>query len=271
MRILSCIAAVWLAMSAAAAQPRPELIDERWLQTGDAGPVDHALWDEFLAEFTELAADGIRYVDYGRAASDGRALTMRYLETLQGVDPTALPRPEQFAYWANLYNAVTVDLVLEAWPVQSVREIGGSLFAPGPWRKPRIQIAGQELSLDDIEHGILRPIWRDPRVHYAVNCASLGCPNLDARAFRGEGLSEALDRAARAYVNHPRGARVEGGALRVSSIYDWFEEDFGGSDAGVIDHLRRYANAALLDRLQGVSRIAGDSYDWSLNDVARAP
>ena len=145
------------------------------------------------------------------------------------------------------------------------KAISPGLFADGPWGAKLITVEGEQVSLDDIEHRILRPIWRDPRVHYAVNCASLGCPDLHARAWIAEGLDASLDAAARTYVNHPRGARVEDGRLIVSSIYDWFEEDFGGSDAGVIAHLKTFAAPPLAQALSSITRVSDDRYDWRLN------
>ncbi|MEO0914732.1 MAG: DUF547 domain-containing protein, partial [Pseudomonadota bacterium] len=181
--------------------------------------------------------------------------------------PASLTAAAAFAYWVNLYNAVTVQVVLQSYPVNSIRDIGGGLFSAGPWRTKLVRVAGQDLSLDDIEHGILRPVWGDARVHYAVNCASIGCPNLANRAYSARRLGAMLDEGARTYVNHPRGATVTGGRLIASSIYDWFKADFGGSDAGVIAHLQTYAGGALAAGLGGVSRVSDFRYDWSLNDV----
>lgn len=122
------------------------------------------------------------------------------------------------------------------------------------------------MSLDDIEHGVMRPTFRDPRVHYAVNCASVGCPNLRPRAWRAASLEADLDDAARAFVNHPRGVSVlADGRLRVSSIYQWFREDFGGNEAGVIAHLRQHAAPPLAAQLAQAGSIAGHDYDWALN------
>ncbi len=124
------------------------------------------------------------------------------------------------------------------------------------------------MSLNDIEHRILRPIWRDPRLHYALNCAAIGCPNLQPTAFAAANSEALLEAAARAYVNHPRGARIEDGKLIVSSIYVWFQEDFDGDDAGVIRHLTRHAAAGLRSRLASVASIYTLDYDWVLNDAA---
>ena len=267
MRLIAAAAILLLSATTALAAAKPKLVDPYWEASGTGGPVDHTAWDAFLAAYTAPGDDGVRRVDYAAAGSDGRAELQGYLGHLQSIDPTTLPRDEQFAYWANLYNAATVEVILEEYPVESIRKIGGSLFSPGPWGEPVLEVAGRELSLDNIEHGILRPIWGDPRVHYAVNCASIGCPNLATEALRGEGLDAALDALARDYVNHPRGAEVRNGRLHVSSIYDWFEIDFGGNDAGVIAHLRQYAEPELTTALEGITRVSGDSYDWNLNDV----
>ncbi len=128
-----------------------------------------------------------------------------------------------------------------------------------------ITIKGEALTLDDIEHRILRPIWLDARIHYAVNCASLGCPNLQRQAFTAANTESLLETAAREFINHPRGAKVEDGRLVVSSIYDWFEDDFGGNDRGVIEHLKIYAETDLRRALSNLDRISDDRYDWQLN------
>lgn len=238
-------------------------------RSGGAGPgvSDHAAFDSLLARYARSSRDGIVRVDYaawtGTAAD--RAALRGYINALSALDPLTLSRDEQFAFWVNLYNALTLDVVLQAYPVASIRQIRPTLLYIGPWQKTVARVAGVDLSLDAIEQDILRKGWRDPRVHYAVNCASTSCPNLPLRAWRGAGLSEALDAAARAYVNHPRGARFDGEALTVSSIYKWYKADFGGSDGGVIAHLARYAAEPLRQRLAATRRISHDRYDWSLN------
>jgi hypothetical protein len=151
--------------------------------------------------------------------------------------------------------------------VESIKDIDISpgFFSVGPWDKKLVTVEGKELSLNDIEHRILRPLWQDPRIHYAVNCASLGCPNLRRQAYTATTAEEMLRKGAREYINHPRGAKVKKGDLIVSSIYNWFEEDFGGSEAAVIDHLTQYAAPKLKSRLDGINSIDDYRYDWSLN------
>lgn len=200
-----------------------------------------------------------------RSALDG------YLKRLSTVPVNQLARPEQLAFWINLYNARTVALVLDRYPVNSIRDIKFKLFALGPWSERLLEVAGRKLSLNDIEHGIIRPLWRDPRIHYALNCAALGCPDLRKSAYSGADIEAALEEAARDYVNDPRGMRFDDrGRLTVSKIYLWYEEDFGRSVDGVLAHLRRYADPGLAARLHGRERVDDYAYDWSLNDAARA-
>ena len=131
-------------------------------------------------------------------------------------------------------------------------------------------VEGEALSLNDVEHRILRPIWRDPRIHYAVNCASLGCPNLRHQAFTSANTETLLDEGARDYVNHPRGAFFIDGGLHVSSIFHWFRSDFGGSDRSVLEHLVQFADPALRAKLMEITSIDGHDYDWALNRVPTA-
>ena len=130
-----------------------------------------------------------------------------------------------------------------------------------------IEVENALLSLNDIEHRILRPIWRDARIHYAVNCASLGCQNLEPTAYDAETMDSSLTEAARAYINHPRGVSIEGGRLYVSKIYTWFVEDFGGDEKGVLSHLRRYANPDLAKKLEAFTASDAYRYDWALNNT----
>jgi len=239
-----------------------------------AGP-DAAL-DALLARHVVPHEDGVtrlRYAAWKASAADLRALDA-WIEQAAARRPTAMPRNEAFAFWANLYNALTLKVVLERYPVRSIRDIRstGVPFDPrqfsGPWRTRLVTVEGRRMSLDDIEHETMRPTFRDPRVHYAVNCASIGCPNLWPRAWRAETLERELDAAAAAFVNHPRGVTVlPDGRLRVSSIYSWFREDFGNSEAGVVAHLRQHAVPALAARLGERTTIAEDAYDWALNDA----
>ena len=254
--------------------PAPDLWP-RWQAHDPASTavVDHTAWAGLLARHIRPSADGINRMDY-RALAGERSSLDGYLRALAAVPIDTYGRAEQFAYWVNFYNALTAQVILDHYPVDSIRQIDISpgWFANGPWGAKLVEVDGEALSLDDIEHRILRPIWQDNRVHYAVNCAAIGCPNLRREAFTGASLEVMLQAGAQDYVNHPRGATVRDrdGRLLTSSIYTWFREDFGGSDTGVIRHLRGHAQPALAERLSGVTRIADHAYDWSLNDVPRS-
>ncbi|MDX1581321.1 MAG: DUF547 domain-containing protein, partial [Alphaproteobacteria bacterium] len=155
------------------------LKDEYWKSHASeaAVSVDHAPWAELLEIYLHEGLSGVHLFDYAGVSQADKAKLDTYVAYLQSLPATGLTRDQQFAYWVNLYNAVTVKLVIEAYPVDSIRDVRPSgLFSPGPWKRKLITVEGRRLSLDNIEHNILRPIWRDPRIHYAVNCASIGCP-----------------------------------------------------------------------------------------------
>jgi hypothetical protein len=251
------------------AAPKADLW-EYWEQhnPGSSLTVNHSAWTDFLQRYVSQGPNRVNLVDYQGVTAGNRENLNTYLESLTGIEATSLSRPSQKPFWINLYNALTIQVVLDHYPVDSIKDIDISpgFFSSGPWDKKLVTIEGQELSLNDIEHRILRPIWNDPRIHYAVNCASMGCPNLQRKAFTAANTDNLLNKAAREYINHPRGVNINGGDLVVSSIYDWFQEDFGDSESGVIEHLMQYADPKLKQKLQGFEDIDDDRYDWSLND-----
>lgn len=238
-----------------------------WDHSGESTGIDHAPWQRFLQAHVHTGDDGINRVDYAQITAAERSSLRDYISGLERIEIRGYRRDEQLAFWINLYNAATVSVVLEYYPVSSIRDISPGFLSFGPWGKKLLRIEGQELSLNDIEHRILRPLWREPRLHYALNCASLGCPNLQRDAYTPDNTQAMLDRAAREYVNHPRGVAIVDGELRVSSIYSWFREDFGSGEADVIKHLREYAQPELAAELAGFSSIDDDQYDWALNNM----
>ncbi len=254
----------------ASAAPKAELW-ERWTvhDAASTATIDHSAWDRFLKANLVRRGDGINRLAYGRVTVADRKALARYLEALSMVPISRYTRDEQLAYWINLYNALTVKVTLDHYPVKSIRDIDISpgWFSDGPWDKKLIEVEDEFLSLNDIEHRILRPIWRDARVHYAVNCSSLGCPNLAPMAYDAKTMDSNLTASARGYINHPRGVSIEGGRLYVSKIYEWFVEDFGGDEKGVVDHIRHYAKPNLAKRLAKFAAIDGYRYDWGLNDA----
>ncbi|MCG6936723.1 MAG: DUF547 domain-containing protein [Gammaproteobacteria bacterium] len=231
--------------------------------------INHSLWDSFLQTYVVQSEDGIHRLRYADVSQNDRLALQNYISYLEQLPVRSFNQQEQLVYWINLYNALTVQVILQHYPVASIRDIDISpgFFSDGPWDKKLLTIESQAISLNDIEHRILRPIWRDPGVHYALNCASLGCPNLQHNAFSVNTIEGMLEQAAYDYINHPRGARVDEGKLTVSSIYNWFQDDFGDSETAVINHIKIYADRELTRALQLVKSIDGYEYDWSLNDA----
>ena len=227
----------------------------------------HEALSTLLSTYVHPDGTGLDLVDYDawRENAEDRAALDDYITMLEGTEVSALSDAERFAFWANLYNAITVKLILDEDPKKSIREIRPHSFAFGPWGAKRVTVEGERLSLDNIEHDILRKRWKDPRIHYAVNCASIGCPNLRTKAWEAETLEQDLEAAARAYVNHPRGVTATDRGLKVSKIYKWYREDFGDSNEGVVEHLLQYADEALRSAIEANPRIRGHHYDWDLN------
>ena len=229
--------------------------------------IDFSVWDDILSRYVAPSKYGINLFKYADVAANDRAAIDGLVTSLAALPIRSYNRSQQIVYWINLYNALTVKVVLDNGPVKTIRDIDISpgFFSDGPWGKKLLKIEGQDVTLNDIEHRILRPFWKDPRIHYVLNCASLGCPNLGTRAYEAGNLDEQLDIAAHTFINHPRGARLENGQMIVSSLYDWFTVDFGGDEAGVIAHLRKYAGPDLMVALNKHGRLDRAEYNWKLN------
>jgi hypothetical protein len=243
----------------------------RW-QTHDPDSsliIDHADWSLILQHYVITDHPSkINRFRYSSVSLKDRQVLKDYLQKMQTVAVSTLSRNEQQAYWINLYNALTVDIILDHYPVKSIRDIDISpgFFSNGPWDAKLLTIEGQKVSLNDIEHRILRPIWQDNRVHYAVNCASLGCPNLQPQPFTSQNLDLLLEKAARDFVNHSRGVSFPRSRIQVSSIYIWFREDFGGSEEGIIQHLKKYLSPEKSEELAIAQKNIGHHYNWDLNE-----
>jgi Protein of unknown function, DUF547 len=222
-----------------------------------AEAVDYGTYAELLQAHVR---DGV--VDYAGFKADEARLD-DYLARNGRVNPESLSREDRFAYYINAYNAWTIKLILTGYPgVKSIKDLGGLLQSP--WKKPFVKIDGRTLTLDEIEHSILRPQFKDARVHFAIVCASKGCPPLIVQPYRGAVLDEQLNRVTTAFLNRPGNYRLEGDRFEVSSIFKWFGEDFGN----LFDFYIRYAQGDLKQALQSGRdriRIGYLDYDWSLN------
>lgn len=244
--------------------PEVELKDARF-EVRDATStqvVDHTPWGTLLAKHLVQSEDGVNRVAYNAFTDEEHASLKSYIIALEAIDVASIAPDVQLAFWINLYNAATVDLIIDNYPVSSIRDI------EDPWDSVVATVNGVALTLNEIEHGIIRPVFGDARIHYAVNCASIGCPNLSPEPFTGATLNQMLDAAATSYVNHPRGVRIEDDDLVGSKIYGWYREDFGKNRREVIGHLRQYASPALNAQLETFRKIDDYEYDWDLNDAA---
>jgi len=261
-----------LAIPPASAEGRGQAF-ERWHQHDEksAMRVNHDPWEVFLLNYLRPGEDGVHRVAYGEVKDRDRRILADYIDAMSVVDIIAYQRSEQLAYWINIYNALMVKLVLDSYPIASIRKLeqpGGGKKS-NPWNRPLIAIDKVSLSLNDIERYILKSNWDDPRIHYAITCPAVGCPNLQATPFSGVQLDQQLSDAAMAYVNDPRSVVIEGGRLHVSSLYRWNLQAFGGSERAIIEHLMAYAEPDLAMSLQGFDRLHGDRFDWRLNDVIK--
>lgn len=221
--------------------------------------VDDSIWGDLLSEYVQGGM-----VDYRGFKKDEVRLD-QYLQVLEHASPGDLPPKEQLAFYINAYNAWTIKLVLGGYPgIRSIKDLG-TIFS-SPWKKEICRIDGQVLSLDDIEHGIIRPRFKDPRIHFAVNCASRGCPPLASQPYQGAILNRQLDAAVKAFVNDPSRTRLNGNDLYVSMIFKWYAVDF---KQGVLPFILGYAEGSLRQALIARGnriRVKFLYYDWSLNE-----
>ncbi|NND77434.1 MAG: DUF547 domain-containing protein, partial [Flavobacteriales bacterium] len=181
-----------------------------------------------------------------------------YLELLSSAHPDlSWSREERLSYWINAYNAFTVKLILDNYPVESIKDISG------PWTKEFIVIEGIPYSLGDIEHKVLRKLYNEPRIHYAISCASISCPDLPNEAIMADILEGQLDRMAERFINDPSKNLIEKDEVKLSKIYKWFKSDFTVSSS-LKDHLKKYSTV----EIDKATKIEYLEYNWKLNDIA---
>ena len=265
LRLTVAVAAL-LSMGAAGAAPKADLWDF-WNVSDESSTqsVDHGRWQAFLDDYLRISSDGINRLAYRSVSASDRAKLGEYLDSLSSLDPRDYNRAEQLAYWINLYNALTVEVVLRHPKKGSILRMGKGLFSIGPWDDPLLTIAGEPLTLNDIEHRVLRPIWQDRRIHYAVNCASIGCPNLATTAYTASNVETLLDAGEAAYINHPRGVRFDDrGRLQLSELYKWYAGDFAADEPALVRYLAEHHTTMGSELVAYTGRIRYD-YDWALN------
>ena len=227
----------------------------------DAKPVTHEQWDALLKK--HVGSEG--FVDYKGFIRDSAALN-QYLKVLESAHPSdkGWTRNEQMAYWINAYNAYTVQLIVRHYPVESIKDIKrGLAFVNSVWDIKFIHIQGFTYDLNNIEHNILRPVFKDARVHAAVNCASYSCPKLRNEAYTADKLEAQLDAGMRDFINDPLRNRITADKAEASEIFKWFKGDFERDAGSVRAYLNRYA-AVKIGEKTDISHI---DYNWKLNET----
>ncbi|GAB5559499.1 MAG: DUF547 domain-containing protein [Synoicihabitans sp.] len=233
--------------------------------------VDHDLFTRILSEHVE---DGL--VDYAGIKQDPRLAD--YLAGFARTDSASLPRErERLAFWINAYNAFTLKLVADEYPVDSIHDLGtggriiGWLLNRTPWDIRFAEIGGESYTLNEIEHEILRVEFDEPRIHFAIVCAAISCPPLRPEAYVPDRLDAQLDDQARIFLHDTRNNRFdfEKKKARISPIFSWFKVDFGGSDAAILEFVAPFLDektAAAMRRDGFDWDVSTTHYDWALNE-----
>lgn len=211
--------------------------------------VDHSTWNDLLQKHVSEKGN----VNYAGLKKD-QAKLEAYLNMLADNHPTdAWSRSEKMAYWINAYNAFTIQLILQNYPLSSITKLDDGKV----WDRKWIELGDQTYSLNNIENDILRPRFKDARIHFAVNCAAESCPPLLNKAFTAENLEETLDKQARSFINNSAYNKISKQSVTVSKIFDWYGEDFGD----LIRYLNKYSTTTIASN----ASVNYQNYNWSLN------
>ena len=245
----------WLMLSASPAR------------AGGVAEPDHSAFDALLRKY--VAADGVRYAAWHANPADRQALAA-YLTRMQTADVSALGdtpegRRSRLAFWLNLYNAATLDLVLDGFPAKSIKDLGGALKSP--WDREVVVVEGRKLTLNAIENDVIRPAFREPRIHFALNCAAKSCPPLRAEAYTAAALEKQLEEQTSAFLANGRFTRLDGKRLTLSKIFDWYRKDFEAAAGSVVAWVRPYHPALAALPSAAKVDVTYAEYDWALNDA----
>lgn len=224
-------------------------------------PMNHQEWDALLHK--NVDTDG--NVNYRGFAKDSLKLNT-YLDTLAAHPPDAevWSADEQLTYWINAYNAFTVQLILKHYPLKSIKDIGSTIQVPfvnSPWDIKFIEIGDEKLDLNNIEHSILRKNFNEPRIHFAINCASISCPKLRAEAYTADKMERQLQEQTEAFINDPKRNKIGKDQVEISKIFSWFKGDFT-KKGSLIDFVNKYSKVKIDENAE----IDYLDYNWSLNE-----
>lgn len=233
---------------------------KKFPKTADKAP-SHEIWNELTKK--NVAPNG--NVNYKAFIQDSLKLN-QYLHLISAAAPNnkTWTDNEQIAYWINAYNAFTVQLIIRNYPVKSIKEIGGRIpFINSSWDIKFIELGGETLDLNNIEHGILRKEFDEPRVHFALNCASFSCPKLRNEAFTPEKLESQLNDQAKAFINNPDKNKIgDGTSVKISKLFTWFEGDFKKKSPSIPAFLSQFSTVPVSEDAD----IDYLDYNWDLNE-----
>ncbi|MTE25938.1 DUF547 domain-containing protein [Winogradskyella ouciana] len=216
--------------------------------------LDHSIWDKLLKQ--NVREDGL--VAYEGFKADQKILNdyVQYLS--EQVPDKSWSYEEQLAYFINVYNANTIKLIVDHYPVESIKKVDATI---SPFLKNFIFIGEKEFSLADIEKGFLQKM-NEPRIHFAINCASISCPKLLREAYTAKNVNELMDRAAKEFINSDKNEISENSA-KVSEIFKWYKKDFLLQSESIIDYINQYADTKINPNVE----LSYIEYNWDLNDV----
>lgn len=235
------------------------------------GEIDHGAWDTLLKKYVDERG----YVDYAKwksSAADQKSLDDYILQLSAAAIPATATQEEKLAFWINTYNAVTVKGILKEYPTTSIRNHTAKLYGYNIWKDLQILVGGKAYSLEGIEHEVLRKMG-EPRIHFAIVCASVGCPRLLNEAYTAEKVDEQLTLNAQAFFADSTKFKADtrAGTIQVSPILDWFADDFGKDSAAQMATIAPYVPATAQSLAKsGRARVSYLNYDWGLNDRSKA-
>lgn len=227
--------------------------------------IDHSAWDQLLQHYVDREGD----VDYGRLHQHADSVLSPYLQQLAAARPSELDRDARLALWINAYNAYTLKLITEHYPVTSIQEIEGPTPDKTPFQRLIGEVADTMRTLDEIEHEIIRVRFDEPRIHFALVCAAKSCPRLRRNAYEGPSLDRQLEHQTLRFLTDKRKNRIPGpaGTIELSPIFKWYGTDFGPDEGAIQQYLATYFDGSIGASLREAEYdVKYLSYDWTLND-----
>ncbi|WP_419168254.1 DUF547 domain-containing protein [Halobacteriovorax sp.] len=223
----------------------------------------HEKWNQVLKQYTDKKDNQV-YFNY-KELNKNQKLLNAYLLSLESITQDEFDlftQDQKIAFWINAYNAYTIKVVLKNYPVKSIRDISSGWFSTGPWKIKFIKLLGNKVSLDNIEHDIIRKQFYEPRIHFAVNCASIGCPSLLQEAFVADKLDSQLDKAAQNFLHNKSKNYLKGNTLYLSKIFKWYGSDFNQGYGS----FKKYV-VKVLGLSNREYEVEFNEYDWNLNEL----